>query len=229
MANAQWAVVSSKHAAQKPKCFDSGLSLYGCRADVTMAIYARRRLHLGLAIALGGGCSGALKNVQGHVVSRDTWCPRRAVRERRRPSQDGWPSWDSTVLGQRKCPGTKREVSWDSQHRPRSRTAIVPDTACPGTLLPPEHLLHPRTYPLIPRCEPNIFYFVPDTISFRFRQKLKIKHRSQKVVTATRTRRRPRPEPSFPAVRSRASAFGGRANVATSSRPWSDLSVRDGT
>ena len=57
-----------------------------------------------------GGRSGALKNVQGHVVSRDTWCPRRAVRERRRPSQDSWPSWDSTVLGQRKCPGTKRGV-----------------------------------------------------------------------------------------------------------------------
>ena len=43
-------------------------------------------------------------------MSRDTWCPRRAVRERWRPSQDSWPSWDSTVLGQRKCPGTKRGV-----------------------------------------------------------------------------------------------------------------------
>ena len=57
-----------------------------------------------------GGRSGAQKNVQGHMVSRDTWCPRRAVRERRRPSQDSWPSWDSTVLGQRKCPGTTRGV-----------------------------------------------------------------------------------------------------------------------
>ena len=62
------------------------------------------------ASGVRGGHSGALKNVQGHVVSRDTWCPRRAVRERRRPSQDSWPSWDSTVLGQRKCPGTTRGV-----------------------------------------------------------------------------------------------------------------------
>ena len=97
--------------------------LYGPRPPGFDALLMARALHLltflrsdprrilwPLTSGVRGGRSGALKNVQGHVVSRDTWCPRRAVRERRRPSQDSWPSWDSTVLGQRKCPGTKRGV-----------------------------------------------------------------------------------------------------------------------
>ena len=100
--------------SRRYKCPAAGMVLPGCgegcgggAGPCAQPAIDRRYGHTS---GVRGGRSGALKNVQGHVVSRDTWCPRRAVRERRRPSQDSWPSWDSTVLGQRKCPGTTRGV-----------------------------------------------------------------------------------------------------------------------
>ena len=120
-----------------------------------------------------GGRSGALKNVQGHVVSRDTWCPRRAVRERRRPSQDSWPSWDSTVLGQRKCPGTKRGVlgqptpSQDGDcpgHRV-SRDTFASRTPFASQDIPPDPQMEvpcPRTPNFLMYCRKHCYQHWPD-------------------------------------------------------------------